>query len=314
MKLSLVVPVYYEQECIGQFVSEVTRVLADKPYDYEVVFVDDGSRDATVERIKELAAADPRLKLVVLSYNHGKQAAVTAGIKHATGDALLYMDPDLQDPPEEIPRFVEALEQGYDVVYGVRRQKRDSLLNRMFSALFWWVLDVFTGLDIPKNLAVMRIFNRTFAERFLAYEEQNRFIEGIFMHIGLRRSVLEIEQRPRFAGVSKFNFRRRMGLALNAIFDYSEIPLKVAVYLGLSMVALGATSLTGIVVARLFFIHFQTGWPSVVSIIIFAGGVNLFFTGVMAIYVGRIYREVKRRPLYSVQETVNLEVPCTSSP
>lgn len=303
--LSLVVPVYYEEDCIAQFIAETGAVLQALPLRHEYVFVDDGSTDRTVAIIKEHARSNPAIRLVELSYNHGKQAAVTAGIAHAQGDYLLYMDPDLQDPPTEIPRFVAELEKGYDLVFGIRREKMDGMVNKLFSKLFWGVLEQFTGLAIPKGLAVMRIFNRRFADQFLLYPEQNRFIEGLFMHIGLKRSTLLIEQRERFAGVSKFNFRRKMNLAFDAIFDFSEKPLKFAVKLGALLSSGGLLFLLLVVLAKLFLVDFQAGWPSLMAAILLGTGIQVFFVGIVAIYIGRIYRETKRRPLFSVKEVTN---------
>ena len=304
--ISLVVPVYFEEECILQFIKEVNEVFTGLPYDHEFVFVDDGSKDRTVDFIKQAAEKDQSIKLVEFSYNHGKQAAVTAAIKHAKGDYLLYMDPDLQDPPVEIPRFIEEIKKGYDLVFGVRLEKKDKFLNILFSGVFWWVLEKFTGLQIPRGLAVMRIFNRKFADRFIDYPEQNRFIEGIFMHIGLKQATIVISQRERFAGTSKFNFRRKLRLAFDAIFDFSELPLKITVKIGFVMVLVSILSLITIFITRLFFIKFQTGWPSLFTIITGVAGLQLFFTGIIAIYVGRIYKEVKKRPLYSIKELTNL--------
>jgi dolichol-phosphate mannosyltransferase len=306
--LSLVVPVYFEQECIRQFVDETTAVLRTLDLDYEIVFIDDGSTDATCEIIRELAAENPRLKLIELSYNHGKQAAVSAGIRHASGDYLLYMDPDLQDPPAEIPRFVRALESGYDLVFGVRREKKDSLANKLMSRLFWWVLEKFTGLRIPRGLAVMRIFNRRFADQFLLYGEQNRFIEGIFMHVGMRRTTLDIDQRERFAGRSKFNFRRKMTLAFDAILDFSELPLKLAVRLGSLISLSGFAGIIVVLLLKAVLVDFQAGWPSLLSILLTGFGIQLFFIGIAALYIGRIYRESKNRPLYSIRQVTNLSV------
>jgi len=305
-KLSLVVPVYFEEECILQFIRETEVVLKTLNLEFEIVFIDDGSTDRTVDLIKEQAVSKSFIKLIELSYNHGKQSAVTAGITYATGDYLLYMDPDLQDPPVEIPRFVEEIGKGYDLVFGIRKEKVDGLLNKLFSRIFWGVLEKFTGLKIPKGLAVMRIFNRKFANKFLEYPEQNRFIEGIFMHIGMKRSTLQIAQRERFAGKSKFNFKRKMRLAFDAIFDFSEIPLKIAVRLGFILFLLGFLYLIGIVIAKLFIIDFQLGWPSIMGAIIIASGLQLFFIGIAALYIGRTYKESKKRPLFSIKELTNI--------
>lgn len=306
-KLSLVVPVYFEEECILQFIKETRKVLDALPVEYEYLFIDDGSEDNTARLIQEEAEKDKRIKLIVFSYNQGKQAAVSAGISYATGDYLLYMDPDLQDPPEEIPLFLGEIAKGYDLVFGVRNEKMDSTINKWMSAVFWWTLERFTGLKIPKGLAVMRIFTRDFANSFLQYKEQNRFIEGIFMHIGKKRTQIVINQRPRFAGTTKFRFKQKMKLAFDAILDFSEIPLKIAVSLGLGFALTGLFSLVLILILKLFFIDFQTGWPSLFSVVIFGIGINLFFTGIAAIYIGKIYKEVKNRPLFSIQALYNIE-------
>lgn len=304
--LSIIVPVFFEQEVILQFIKEVTEELDNLKYNYEIVFIDDGSQDNTVKLIKEKAVLDTRIKLLELSYNHGKQAALTAGINYAKGEYLLYMDPDLQDPPKEIVNFVTKIEEGYDLVFGVRKDKKDTFKNRFFSKIFWGTLDKFTGLNIPKGLAVMRIFNREFANRFISYGEQNRFIEGLFMHIGMKQTVITIEQRERFAGVSKFNFNRKMQLAFDAIFDFSEKPLKLAIKLGMLFTVLGLLSLFFILIIKIFFVAFQAGWPSIISTVIIAMGIQLFFLGIMAIYIGKIYKESKNRPLFSIKEITNI--------
>lgn len=305
-KLSLVVPVYYEQEVILQFLRETKEELEKLSIDYEYVFVDDGSKDKTVDIIKEAAKNDSRIKLVVFSYNHGKASAVSAAIAHASGDYLLYMDPDLQDPPVEIPRFLEEIEKGYDLVWGIRKEKIDSFLNKQFSKIFWGTLNKFTGLNIPKGIAVMRMFNREFANEFLKYNETNRFIEGIFIDISKNWTTIEIQQRERFAGTSKFNFKKKMQLAFDAIFDFSELPLKTTVRFGMILVFLGILGLFTLLISKLFFIEFQAGWPSIIASIVVVFGLQLFFLGIVSLYIGRIYKEVKRRPLYSVKDKINL--------
>ncbi|MFT3795393.1 glycosyltransferase family 2 protein [Flavobacterium sp.] len=305
-KISLAVPVYYEQEVILQFLKETKAVLDTLPVEYEYIFVDDGSKDQTVAIIKEQAKTNPRIKMVVLSYNHGKAFAATAAFTYATGDYILYMDPDLQDPPHEIPRFFETIEQGFDLVWGIRKEKKDKFLNRLYSRVFWGTLNKYTGLEIPKGIAVMRMFTNQFAQNLLQYKETNRFVEGLFMKVGMNYTTLEIDQRERFAGVSKFNFRRKMQLAFDAIFDFSELPLKFAVRLGFLFVLLGIVALVALAVTKLFFIDFQAGWASLVSVIVLGIGLQLFFLGIVSLYIGRIYKEAKNRPLFSVKEFVNI--------
>lgn len=305
-KLSLAVPVYFEQEVILQFLKETKEVLDALPIDYEYVFVDDGSKDNTVNILKEAAKTNEKIKVVVLSYNHGKAYAATAAFTYATGDYILYMDPDLQDPPKEIPIFLEKIENGYDLVWGIRKEKKDSLINRMYSRVFWGTLNKYTGLEIPKGIAVMRMFTRAFANNLLAYKESNRFVEGLFMKVGMNYTTIEIDQRERFAGTTKFNFKKKMQLAFDAIFDFSELPLKFAVRLGFFFILGGILSLMLLAVEKIFFIEYQTGWTSTISLIIIGIGLQLFFLGVVSLYIGRIYRESKNRPLFSVKEYINI--------
>lgn len=304
-KLSLVVPVYFEQEVILQFLKE-TKVELDKlPIDYEYIFVDDGSKDKTVELIKNEALLNSKIKLIVLSYNHGKSFAATTAFTHATGDYLLYMDPDLQDPPIEIPRMYNEILKGYDLVWGIRKEKQDSFINKIYSKIFWHVLNKYTGLNIPTGIAIMRIFTKEFAQELLKYNESNRFIEGLFYRVGMKSSTLEITQRERFAGKSKFNFKKKLKLAFDAIFDFSELPLKFAVRLGVFIAFLGLLGLLGIFISKIF-IDFQAGWPSIVGLILLSLGTQLFFLGIVSLYIGRIYKEVKGRPLFSIKEKINL--------
>ncbi len=303
--LSVVVPVYFEEECINQFITEATLALDKLDINWEIIFIDDGSTDATISIIKKYTDLNKKIKLIQFSYNHGKQLAVTAGIKHASGDFILTMDPDLQDPPEEIGNFLKEINKGFDIVLGIRKEKRDKFLNNLFSKLFWTFLEKTTDIKIPKGISSMRIFNRKVADKFLEYKEQNRFIEGILMHIGMKRGTLFIDQRERFAGKSKFSFRRKVKLAFNVIFDYSELPLKIAVKLGFYLFLLGILFMLIIITLKFTLIDFQIGWPSLICSIILGSGLQLFFIGIAALYIGRIYKETKGRPLYSIIETTN---------
>lgn len=303
--LSVVVPVYFEEECINQFIIEATSALEKLELNWEIIFIDDGSTDGTVPLIRKYTDLDNRIKLIQFSYNHGKQLAVTAGIKYASGDFILTMDPDLQDPPEEIGSFLNEINKGFDIVLGIRKEKRDKFLNKLFSKLFWTFLEKTTDIKIPKGISSMRIFNRKVADKFLEYKEQNRFIEGILMHIGMKRGTMIVEQRERFAGKSKFSFKRKVKLAFNVIFDYSELPLKIAVKIGFYLFLLGILLMLIIITLKFTLLDFQIGWPSLICSIILGSGLQLFFIGVAALYIGRIYREIKGRPLYSIIETTN---------
>ncbi len=308
-KLSIVVPVYFEEAVINRFLHETREVLNPMSgISYEYVFVDDGSQDDTVNILKQEAQQDHRIKLIILSHNHGKAYSATAGFDHAEGDYIIYMDPDLQDPPHEIPNLLAEIQKGYDLVWGVRKEKKDTFKNRVFSRFFWYILRKYTGIQIPEGIAVMRIFNRKFNTRLKAYREANRFVEGIFYTVGMKTSSIPVDQRERYAGESKFNFRGKIKLAFDAILDYSDLPLKVTVRSGFFIVALSVLFLVGLFIAK-FFQDFQAGWPSLIAVIILGVGIQLIFLGIVALYIGRIYKESKRRPLYSVKEKVNINDP-----
>lgn len=309
MKLiSFVVPVFYEEDCIDQFIKEVDHEIDNLPqYSFEYIFIDDGSQDKTVEIIKGYCEKRPEIKLIELSYNHGKEAAVTAGIENSNGDFTIYMDPDLQDPPIEIPRLIAEIEKGFDIVYGVRKEKKDSFINKIYSKIFWTSLNYLTGLNIPKNLAVYRIFTKKFTHEFLKYQEKNRFIEGIFLTVGLKSTTLPVSQRVRFAGKSKFNFKKKMNLAFTAMIDFSDKPLKICIKTGFLVSVIGFFILLSILGLIVFGMEFQAGWPSLAGLIILGLGINLTFLGVIGKYVGKVYSETKQRPLFSIKEKHNLK-------
>lgn len=305
--LSLVVALYFEEECVEEFVRRVNEALSQETITYEFVFVDDGSEDRTVEIVTGLAGTHPNVKLIQLSRNYGKEVAVTAGIEHAAGKYIMMMDVDLQDPPDRIMDFYRKIEEGYDLVFGVRIERSDSFTNKVLSGLFWWFLNGLTGLKIPTGVAVMRIFNQQFAQEFLRYPERVRFIEGIFMSVGLRRTTLPVENNPRFAGSSKFNLRRRLKLAVSAILAFSNRPVELATGFGMSLLGLSAIAGLWLVVQKVFFGVGLLGWTSTIVFVLFMGSVQIILLGIIGTYVGRIYQEVKARPIYTTQKRVNCE-------
>lgn len=307
LDLSLVVPLYDEEECISEFIRQVRASIDQLPFSYEIVFVDDGSQDRTVQIVIDFCESDSRITLVQLTRNYGKEAALTAGIHHATGKYILMMDPDLQDPPERIVDFYEKIQEGYDLVFSTRIEKADSRMRKLTSKLFWASLNIVTGLNIPSNLGAMRIFSRRFAQEFLRYPERVRFIEGLFMSIGMRRTTIKIENRPRFAGVSKFTLKRRIKLATNAMLAFSDLPLRFSTSLGL--VGVLASTLFGLLflLRKAIFGIGLLGWTSTITVIIFFGSLQMLVLGLIGNYIGRIYTEIKARPIYSVYQTFNLK-------
>ena len=307
--ISIVVPLFNEEECIDEFIRRMKESIDAQTFSYELIFVDDGSEDQTVEIVKQYCDQDPIIALIQLSRNYGKEAALTAGIANAFGQYILTMDPDLQDPPERIPDFYDKIREGYDLVFSTRIEKSDSFLRKCSSRIFWSTLNLITGLNIPKNLGAMRIFSSQFAGEFLAYPERVRFIEGLFMSIGMRRTSIPIENHPRFAGVSKFTLSRRIRLAINAMLAFSDLPLRFTMSLGLAGVICSVLFALVIIVRKLFFGIGLLGWTSTATLIIFFGSLQLLVLGLIGNYIGRIYTEVKARPIYSIYQTYNLNQP-----
>lgn len=307
--ISIVAPTYFEEECIGELLNRVSTVMDAFGEEYEVVIVDDGSQDRTVSLVLEEIGRRPQVRLVELAYNQGKAAALTAGAAYARGDLVLFMDPDLQDPPESIPSLVAKVREGFDLVLTVREAKADGMLNRVASGVFWWFLRRFTGLPMPEGLGTMRIASRVFVDRFLQYRETNRFIEGLFLHAGLRRAIVRIPHHERFAGRTKFDFKRKLALAIDATVSFSDAPLKAAIHWGMALTVMALLLAVGIIITRTLFFNFQLGWPSLITAILLGFGLNLLFLGILGVYVGKIYGEVKQRPLFAIRQVHGLDRP-----
>lgn len=299
--ISIVAPMFRDSECIPELLRRLKATLDARLEPYEIILVDDGSGDSTVEVALAELPVYPELRVVELAFNHGKAGALTAGAAHARGDCVVFMDPDLQDPPEAVSLVIDKVREGFDLVFTTRSEKQDSPFNRVLSALFWRFLRAFTGLALPDGLGTMRACSRAFIDRFLQYQEANRFLEGIFVHTGLRQTVVQVPHHPRFAGVSKFDSRRKISLAITAVVSFSDVPLRLCIKVGAFLLVLGSLGALGLVLARIFFITFQLGWPSLIAAMTVGFGLNLLFLGVIGIYVGNIYREVKQRPVFSVR-------------
>lgn len=300
--VSVVAPVFRDGACIPELLRRLKATLDASREAYEVILVDDGSGDDTVAVACAQLEAHPELRVIELSFNHGKAGALTAGAAHARGDCVVFIDPDLQDPPESVPLLVSKVREGFDLVLTTRQSKQDSPFNRLLSKIFWRFLRGFTGLALPDGLGTMRACSRAFIDRFLQYREANRFLEGMFVHAGMRQTVVEVPHHPRFAGVSKFNTGRKISLAVTAVVSFSDAPLRWCVKIGAVMVAVGAAGVVGVALARIFLVTFQAGWPSLIAIMVTGFGLNLLFMGVIGLYVGNIYREVKQRPVFSVRQ------------
>lgn len=311
IELSAVVPVYNEEGSLGELHRRVTAVLESLELPYELILVDDGSRDRTPGIIAELCADDPRVRAVHFSRNFGHQAALAAGLQHASGRGVVVLDADLQDPPELIPELVARWREGFQVVYAQRRKREmEGLVKRGAAFLFYRTLKRITRFEIPADTGDFCLMDRTVVDLLNSMPERNRYVRGLRAWVGFRQTAVPFDRPPRFAGEPKYTFAGSFGLAVNGILALSKFPLRVATYFGL-LVSL-ASFLLGIwYIAQRLIGHADQvrGWASTVVIVLFLGGVQLLTIGIIGEYLSRIYDEVKQRPLFVVRERLGFEVP-----
>jgi polyisoprenyl-phosphate glycosyltransferase len=299
LSLSIVVPVYNEKEGLREFHRRLSVVLNDLPLQSEIIYINDGSTDGTLEEMKYLKEHDPRVAIVELSRNFGKEIAMTAGIDHAIGDAVIIIDADLQDPPELISRLVEQWRDGFDVVYA-KRISRDgeSALKKATAYLFYRFIRQVTGVYIPEDTGDYRILSRRAVNALKLLKEQHRFMKGLFAWVGFSQKALPYSRDQRFAGQSKWNYWKLWNFALEGITSFTIVPLKMATYLGL-LIATGSFIYAGVIMFRtLAYGNAVPGYPSLMVTILFLGGVQLIAIGILGEYLGRMFNETKRRPLY----------------
>jgi polyisoprenyl-phosphate glycosyltransferase len=310
--LSVVVPVYNEIEVLPQFHSRLSVALRDLPVDVEILYVNDGSTDATASALRVLRETDARIGIIDLSRNFGKEIAMTAGLDHAKGDAVVIIDADLQDPPEIIPQFVRDWQDGNDVVYGTRASRcGETRLKRFTSYAFYRVIQRLSRVQIPADTGDFRLLSRRAVDALRSLREQHRFMKGLFAWIGYPQKAVVYHRDSRYAGRTKWNYFRLWAFALEGITSFSTAPLKLATYLGL-LTSVTALAYGAIIVAKtLIFGDTVRGYPSLVTIVLFLGGIQLIGLGVLGEYVGRMFDEVKRRPLYLIRSQ---SLPCLESP
>lgn len=307
-QLSIVIPLYNEEATLPKLFERLDRVLGTLDLDTEIVCVDDGSRDGTADACRRRAEQDSRVKLVRLSRNFGHQAAISAGLDFAGGDAIVIMDADLQDPPEAIPNLVATWREGYEIVYVTRKARSEAWPKRLAYWLFYRVLGRLSDVRIPADSGDFGLMDRRAVQLVRQMPERNRFLRGLRSWVGLRQTALAVERGTRAAGESKYTFAKLRGLAMDGLISFSYAPLKLASRTGL-VVSVGSFLFAGWVIAlRLGWGIDVPGWASLVVVVLFLGGVQLITIGILGEYVGRIYDEVKRRPLYVVAETANLDV------
>jgi glycosyltransferase involved in cell wall biosynthesis len=312
MLLSVIIPCFNEELVIRETHKRLASVLDGlRDLDYELIYVDDGSRDHTPQILGELQREQPRTRVIRLSRNFGHQIAVTAGLESASGDAVVIIDADLQDPPEVISEMVERWREGFHVAYGVRTERTGETRFKLWTAkTFYRLINYLSDTEIPLDTGDFRLMDRRVVDVLLAMPERDRFLRGMISWIGFRQAPVHYKRDARFGGKSKYSLMKMMRFATDGILSFSIMPLKLAIWTGFAAIWL---AVLGIIIAvlerlyRLYDINIGRGWASIFIAVLFMGGVQLLTLGIIGEYLGRIYTEVKRRPLYVVQERLGFE-------
>ncbi|AXI28994.1 MULTISPECIES: glycosyltransferase family 2 protein [Priestia] len=308
VKYSIVVPVYNEEEVIHETYRRLTEVMRSTKEAYELLFVNDGSRDRTAEIIKEYSEQDPAVVLLDFARNFGHQIAITAGMDYARGEAVVVIDADLQDPPELILEMIEKWKQGFDVVYAKRtKRKGETYFKKQTAAMFYRFLRAMTDIDIPLDTGDFRLLDRKVCNQMNSIQEKNRFVRGLVSWVGFKQIAVEYERDERLAGESKYPLKKMLKLSMDGITSFSYKPLKLASYAGVTLSGIGFIYLFVVLYLKLFTDSTITGWSSLIVIQLFFSGIILIILGMIGEYIGRIYDETKNRPLYIVREKYQLE-------
>jgi dolichol-phosphate mannosyltransferase len=300
---SLVVPIWNEELVIPELYRRVVETMARTEGTWELVCVNDGSRDRSLQLLLDLRAQDSRVKILDFSRNFGHQIAITAGADFAEGDAVIVMDADLQDPPEVILRMIEKWREGFEVVYAVRSRRQGETWFKLFTAsLFYRFLQRVADVDIPLDAGDFRLMDRRVVLAMRQLREKHRFMRGLSSWVGFRQTPLEYERAERFAGETKYPLAKMLRLANTAITSFSYLPLRLSTYFGFGLAALSLVAIILTIVLRLAGNHFFEGQATTLVSVLFLGGIQLIFLGILGEYLGRIYDEVKNRPLYIVSQ------------
>lgn len=303
--LSVVFPVYNERESLDRLLSRVHPVLeATTGGSFEVIFIDDGSRDGSSEILDRISLGDARYKVIHFSRNFGHQPALQAGLDATTGQAVVLMDADLQDPPEILGRLVEEWRKGHEVVYAVRRKRKEPVWKRAAYATFYRTLRIIADVDIPADAGDFSLMDRRVVDALAAMPERNRFLRSLRSWVGFRQIGIEYERESRAAGTTKYSLRKLMGLALSGYVGFSSFPLRLASWLGIAAASIGFLVTIWVIFSRLTDEGVPQGWASLSALVLFMGGVQLTMLGILGEYVRRVYDEVRNRPLYVVRSRV----------
>lgn len=309
-KISVIIPMYYEEEVAEECYKRMTFVLQNiENYDYEIICINDGSRDKTLSILENLAIRDKRLKVLSFSRNFGHQCAVTAGLKYVTGDAIVIIDADLQDPPELIPQMLEKWEQGYEVIYGKRKvRKGESAFKLMTAKMFYKTLNALSDVEIPKDTGDFRLVDRKVVDVVNSLPEHNKFLRGLFSWVGYKQYAYEYERQERFAGKTKYPLKKMLKLASDGIISFSTKPIKMVGMLGVISIVISIIILIYALISYIFKLNqLSAGWTSIMVAITFFAGVQLLSLWIISEYLGRVYDEAKGRPQYIVDKKINID-------
>lgn len=304
-KVSIVVPVYNEEDNLREFYKRVTEVMGKEPYDYSIVFVNDGSSDGSAVILNELASDDNRVEAYLLSRNYGHQMALTCGLDNAEGDAIITMDGDMQHPPEVIPQLLRLWEEGNEIVITKRLATEDAgFFKNITSAAYYKLINILSKVEITPGGSDFRLMDRIAVDAFKQYRERARFIRGLVSTLGFKVAKVDFVAPPRFAGTSKFNLHKMLHFALDGITAFSNLPLRWAFYTGL-VIGLCSLALLGhVLYVKIFTQDAVPGWATTTVSILFLGGIQLIGIGILGEYIGRIFEEIKHRPLYLVSRHI----------
>jgi dolichol-phosphate mannosyltransferase len=305
--LSIIIPVYSEEEVIDECYRRVKAMLNTlRDIDHEIIFINDGSTDNTLHKLKSICRKDKKVKITSFSKNFGHQVAVTAGLKKSRGDMIAIMDADLQDPPELIPKMIEKLKEGYDLVYGKRKKREDKKVKKFIAAFYYRILEKMSETRIPVDTSDFALLNRKVVNALNKMEERNRYLRGLRAWVGFNQTNFDFDRDARFAGETKYPFLKSLKLGIDGIISFSKKPLKIATYTGILAIFSAVSITIYALISKLFFgVATAKGWTSLIIIVVFFGGLQLITLGILGEYLGRIYDEVKKRPLYFVDEEIN---------
>jgi dolichol-phosphate mannosyltransferase len=306
-EVSVIVPLFNEELVIMEMHKQLTRVLEGASVDYEIILVNDGSKDNTLQLAQDICESDSRVKLISFSRNFGHQVAITAGMDKCSGQAVVVIDADLQDPPEVIPQMIEKWKTGYQVVYGIREKRiGESWFKRFTAAVFYRLLKRMTSVEIPVDTGDFRLIDRRVLDQFISMREKARFVRGMISWIGFKQGEVRYVRQKRLAGETKYPFKKMLKFAVDGILSFSQVPLRIISVFGLLCSGVSFIFMVYGFMVKYFFPEAAIpGWASIFSAVLFLGGVQLICTGVLGEYIGRIYEEIKKRPLYIIDKEVN---------